>query len=293
MIAERTKRSVPPLGVIAFCGAALVILNPSPLCFKKKKKNKHQSCFLGITLQWYKPVTKMLISDHKPVSAMFDMDCRKILPEKREQVQKSLGLQLDRQENDAFPRVTLNSTNLDFGVVKFDTPSTKPLILENVGQVFVEWRFAERRANKPVCSPWYKVELQSGLLLPNESVEINITCLVTKEHSFGFQIGIESLEEIIILKLENGRDYFITMRGTYAKSCFGTNLHYLVNTPEPVRYSHLQPPEEVLSIPKELWRMVDFIFRTGSISGLSSRRAIYFRSGRGWIVHDLRPGARN
>lgn len=217
----------------------------------------------GITLQWYKPVTKMLISDHKPVSAMFDMDCRRIVQDKRDHVQKSLGLQLDRQENDAFPRVTLNTTNVDFGLVKFDTPCTKILVLENVGQVFVEWRFAERRVGKPVCSPWYKLEIQSGLLLPNESAEIAVSCLITKEHSFAFQIGLESLEEIIILKLENGRDYFITIRGMYAKSCFGTNLHYLVNTPEPVRTSQLSPPSQVLSVPKEIWQMIDFIYKNG------------------------------
>lgn len=47
--------------------------------------------------------------------------------------------------------------------------------------------------------------------------------------------GQEQLEDILLLHLENGRDYFIHVTAQYARSCFGMGLDVLVRTPEPVR----------------------------------------------------------
>jgi phosphatidylinositol-bisphosphatase len=88
--------------------------------------------------------------------------------------------------------------------------------------------------------------------------------------------------------LENGKDYFITVSGKYLVSSFGNTLDFLVRTPNPVRASsplfpsptHSPSPaarnpqpaqpagdggEQKLSIPKELWRLVDYIYKKGML----------------------------
>lgn len=97
--------------------------------------------------------------------------------------------------------------------------------------------------------------------------------------------GREKLEDILILHLENGKDYFISVSGKYLVSAFGNSLEFLVRTPNPVRTGlpvfaqpnpslsarNPAPPtplpanetDQRLSIPKELWRMIDYIYKKG------------------------------
>jgi len=51
--------------------------------------------------------------------------------------------------------------------------------------------------------------------------------------------------------------------GIYLKSCFGSTLEHLVCFPNPIRTSLIGQTNDKLSIPKELWRMVDYIFKRG------------------------------
>jgi phosphatidylinositol-bisphosphatase len=55
----------------------------------------------------------------------------------------------------------------------------------------------------------------------------------------------------------------ITISGNFIPTCFGSILSYLVRFPGPVRENKPLPPQssECLSIPKELWRIADFIFK--------------------------------
>lgn len=82
------------------------------------------------------------------------------------------------------------------------------------------------------------------------------------------------MDDILILRLENGRDYYITVKGTYARSCFGMSLDELVLYKDPIRTIPLDPierakkypnanPSNALCIPKELWRVVDAIYEKG------------------------------
>ena len=90
--------------------------------------------------------------------------------------------------------------------------------------------------------------------------------------------------DILILHLENGKDYFITVGGKFLVSSFGNTLEFLTRTPQPVRTTSplfpnpslspatrgtpAQPATDVsaeqrLSIPKELWRLVDYLYKKG------------------------------
>lgn len=88
--------------------------------------------------------------------------------------------------------------------------------------------------------------------------------------------GREVLDDILILRLEGGRDYYITVKASYARSCFGMSLEELVLYTKPIRSVPLDPIKKIenldqenragttaLCVPKELWRIVDAIIHKG------------------------------
>jgi len=98
------------------------------------------------------------------------------------------------------------------------------------------------------------------------------------------------LEDILILRLERGRDFFISISGNYAPSSFGMQLEELSVNPEPIRSIKEKDAESVssestkttetsraerrdagdgelasvrkqqLQIPKEIWRLCDALY---------------------------------
>jgi phosphatidylinositol-bisphosphatase len=114
-----------------------------------------------------------------------------------------------------------------------------------------------------------------GMLIPGEA-PATITVIVTVDNHTAqlLNAGREVLDDILILRLENGRDYYITVKGTYARSCFGMSMDELVLYKDPIRTIPLDSiervtrypnanPSNALCIPKELWRMVDAIYEKG------------------------------
>ena len=48
-------------------------------------------------------------------------------------------------------------------------------------------------------------------------------------------MGKETMEDILILHLEHGKDYFITVSGSYIRTCFGNSLEWLSRLDRPIR----------------------------------------------------------
>jgi inositol polyphosphate 5-phosphatase INPP5B/F len=116
------------------------------------------------------------------------------------------------------------------------------------------------------------------MLIPGEQpFTINVTITIGKEIAQALNSGREVLEDILVLRLENGRDYFLTVQADYARSCFGMSLDELVTFFEPIRTVPLDPLEKAkkievnknskgakaLCVPKELWRILDAIYEKG------------------------------
>ena len=116
------------------------------------------------------------------------------------------------------------------------------------------------------------------MLIPGESAAtITVTVTIDNKTAQLLNGGREVVDDILILRLENGRDYYITVKGTYARSCFGMSLDELVLYKEPIRTIPLDAieralhfpneseisPSNALCIPKELWRIVDAIYEKG------------------------------
>lgn len=113
-----------------------------------------------------------------------------------------------------------------------------------------------------------------GLLIPGESpATIKVTITIDKNTAQLLNQGREVLDDILILRLENGRDYYITVKASYARSCFGMSVDELVLYSDPIRNVPLDPikraekydpsPANALCVPKELWRIIDAIYEKG------------------------------
>jgi inositol polyphosphate 5-phosphatase INPP5B/F len=117
-----------------------------------------------------------------------------------------------------------------------------------------------------------------GMLIPGEPTsKIEFTISIDKDTAKLLNSGREVLEDILILRLENGRDYYLSVRASYARSCFGMSMEELVLYPQPIRTIPVDPierakqlessnsaaPTTALCIPKELWRIVDAIYEKG------------------------------
>lgn len=136
------------------------------------------------------------------------------------------------------------------------------------------YSFLTINAQSELCQSWMKISPAYGMLIPGEKeVTINFTITVDNEMANALNTGREVLEDIIILRLENGRDYYITVNGNYARSCFGMAVDELVMYSDPIRDVPLDPIKRVekygnnqtaqFCIPKELFRLVDAINQKG------------------------------
>ena len=115
------------------------------------------------------------------------------------------------------------------------------------------------------------------MLIPGEQpAKISVSISIDNATAQQLNGRREVLNDILVLRLENGRDYYITVKGSYARSCFGMSLDELVLYKDPIRNVPLDSieraemykddeanPANALCIPKELWRVVDAIYEKG------------------------------
>ena len=62
-----------------------------------------------------------------------------------------------------------------------------------------------------------------------EEVSVELSILIDTELVSSFNSGSEKLEDILVLHLEGGKDFFISISGSYLLSCFGSSLEQLVH----------------------------------------------------------------
>jgi len=107
------------------------------------------------------------------------------------------------------------------------------------------FRLVPKLEETALCKPFITVTPTFGMLIPGEST--NITFAVTVDNATAQQLNssAEVLEDILILRLENGRDHYLTVAGNYARSCFGMSVEDLVRISTPVRDVPLETKERV------------------------------------------------
>jgi len=151
----------------------------------------------------------------------------------------------------------------------FGVPLRHTLLLENVGEVAVTWRFVAKPEEKLLSKPWLSVEPLYGLLPPGESVHVSLIFSVdealARDVSLGRELAMSSLspagvappaagagagagarraaadsaggllEDILVLRAERGRDFYVPVTAVVLPTCFGCSLAQLARRAEPMR----------------------------------------------------------
>ncbi|XP_038077860.1 inositol polyphosphate 5-phosphatase OCRL-like [Patiria miniata] len=229
----------------------------------------------------YRSHHKCKLSDHKPVSSLFDITVKVVDEKKFKQVVEEEIRKLDRQENDALPQVALSLNHLEFKDVRYMEPQTLTLDVANVGQVNTVAKFVNKLEDKHFCKDWLKVEPVEVFMMPADTMELSLTVQVDKNTAAALNSGEDTLEDILVFHLDNGKDYYITVSGNYTPSSFGASIEALVQmhgvigemSPEEIKKLEAGTRGEEargadtferFDIPKEIWMLVDHLFRNAT-----------------------------
>lgn len=216
-------------------------------------------------------------SDHKPVSSVFDIGVRVVNEELYRKTLEEIVRSLDKMENANIPSVSLSKREFCFENVKYMQLQTQSFTIHN-GQVPCQFEFINKPDEESYCKQWLTAKPSRGFLLPDSHVEIELELFVNKATATKLNSGKDKIEDILVLHLIRGKDYFLSVSGNYLPSCFGSPIHTLCYMREPILDLPLETVsrltlmpvhtadnrsqlENPLEIPKELWMMVDYLYR--------------------------------
>ncbi|XP_061103820.1 inositol polyphosphate 5-phosphatase OCRL-like isoform X2 [Conger conger] len=240
----------------------------------------------SVTQLEYRSHMELQTSDHKPVSSLFSIGVKVVNEQQQKKVFEEIVRMMDRMENEFLPSLSLSRREFTFENVKFRQLQRERFLITNDGQVHCHFAFIPKFNDTQYCKPWLSAEPCDGFLEPNETLEISLEVYVTKDSVTLLNSGEDSIEDILVLHLDRGKDYFITISGNYLPSCFGTSLETLCRMRKPIReipitklidlgedgymekeksrmnclVDNTGTEAKPLKIPKEVWLLVDHLF---------------------------------
>lgn len=128
--------------------------------------------------QLYYRRAELVVSDHKPVAALFEVRVKEVVEEKKREVKASIGRQLDAWENQAIPKVSFSPSTVRFDSVYYDEPVTQSLMIENTGQVVVQFHFVPKLQDATFCKSWCKVVPEFGIIPPKQAIGMSCMALL-------------------------------------------------------------------------------------------------------------------
>lgn len=208
---------------------------------------------------------RILSSDHKPLDAIFRLKYNAVIPELKARVHQEVARELDKVENESRPTMAVvvdnqsdatisksdqaDSNSIHFGEVRFNVKKARGITIANTGQIAATFYFMDKSENdhqQDVAIPdwlqlnafseseWHHIPsehsstkaytLQPGDTMTVEvSIEISTPDLISRLNQ-----GHTLLEDILVLRIVDGRDHFIPVKGKWMPTCFYQTLNRLV-----------------------------------------------------------------
>ena len=257
-------------------------------------------------LDHYSSHQRVLSSDHKPLDAVFTLTYDAVDTDLKLKVHQEVARQLDKAENEGRPTVTVvidhsqdKKVNVDskadaqrfegvnFGDVRYDCAKVRNITIANTGRVPATVGFVDRTVDQGqsggVAPFWLKISfdrasdnrnanpnaLREYTLEPGDAANVELTLHVTDvSHLRKLNDRNESLEDVLVLRIRDGRDYFLPLRGVWLQSAMGRSLNELVRIPEggvrrlqDIRLDENNNETEGVkwSAPRELFRLTESI----------------------------------
>ena len=202
----------------------------------------------NISQRNYESIQTLKVSDHKPVFALFQTGITLINEEKQHKILNDVFNNFTNLEYKHLPRIRIsfNEMPLDFNILHFDTikfneSQTKRITIENISEVQVKFKLKKNdighrfSQSGSISRPWVVVTPLKGTIPPNEKCSLDVKVHVRSEQARKISLcGETKLNDIIIIRVPNLSDTFITVTGTYHRGSFGMNIDTLCKTNVPI-----------------------------------------------------------
>ncbi|KAF2854299.1 DNase I-like protein [Plenodomus tracheiphilus IPT5] len=253
-----------------------------------------------ILLEYYTTHMRVLSSDHKPLDAVFSLQYDAVVPELKAAIHAEVARELDRQENEGRPSIAVvveRATSLedkdktdssfegvDFGDVKFAKSKRRNITIANTGRVPATFGFADRPVDKDQPAgpfpPWLSVTFdrepdklekpqpddihQHFTLAPADVLNVELKLKIESVTAVrDLNEGEPVLDEVLVMRVENGRDHFLPVRAQWLPSVLARSIDKLIKIPEGgIRKLQNQTPargEVKWSVPREMFRLTEAI----------------------------------
>ncbi|KAI4136443.1 MAG: hypothetical protein L6R39_007781 [Caloplaca ligustica] len=257
-------------------------------------------------LEYYTSHQRVLSSDHKPLDAVFTLIYDAADPDRKAKLHQEVARELDKAENERRPAVTVivdhhddknhgnshssaDQEGIDFGDVRHDSPRTRYITVANTGRVPATVGFTDRIASGDqvagAAPPWLHFHFHRPsdrersspesddvyTLEPGDAANVELKLHVTSMDLVRrLNEGTTHLEDVLVLRIHNGRDYFLPVRANWLQSSFGRSVDDLVRVPEggvrSQQQQHSKQREEAAeddgvkwSAPREIFRLTEAI----------------------------------
>ncbi|ETO10158.1 oculocerebrorenal syndrome of Lowe [Reticulomyxa filosa] len=227
---------------------------------------------------------QLTMSDHRPVYAWVTYDCNLFDYEKLAKVKAMVRKRKERQDNLMIPVIRADN-EIFFRNVKYGEPTIRHFTIANIGNVPVRYEFKPSQNNTSLPD-WLKIDRPQGVIPIKEQAQIRLEILVNANCCRKIMENHNRICETISVALSQDISHLLTLQADYTPSCFGQKIEYLIRLRDPIRFiespfqadldidnrtkdtevsTDLSKDEsaQVYSIPKELWRLVDHLFKYG------------------------------
>ena len=222
-----------------------------------------------MTLDYYTAHQRVLSSDHKPLDAVFTLTYDAVVPDLKSKIYQEVARELDKAENEGRPTISVvidrkshsedrpvldgsvsDEESVDFGDIRYGQPKYRTITIANTGRVSASVGFIDRPIGvgqrEGTAPEWLLVRFDDEhdqkfatpskgfrTLEPGDACTIELSlAILSMDVVRRLNEGLESIDDILVLRVQDGRDHFITVRGEWLPSTFGRSIDKLIRIPE-------------------------------------------------------------